>query len=91
LQSPRLALAIDALLRAYDHVLLNAGTASDLPAELLTAQARAVVVPDVSMAADARVRMCEQLRAVGFSAVTMLSEPPRAPDAIEPGARVVAA
>jgi succinoglycan biosynthesis transport protein ExoP len=91
LQSPRLALAIDALLRAYDHVLLNAGTASDLPAELLTAQARAVVVPDVSMAADARVQMCEQLREVGFSAVTMLSEPPRAPDAIEPGARVVAA
>ena len=46
LQSPRLTLAIDALLRVYDHVLLDAGTASDLPAELLTAQARAVVVPD---------------------------------------------
>ncbi|HEV7637074.1 MAG TPA: exopolysaccharide transport family protein, partial [Bradyrhizobium sp.] len=91
LQSPRLALAIDALLRVYDHVLLNAGTASDLPAELLTAQARAVVVPDVSMAADARARMCEQLRAVGFSAVTMLSEPSHAPDAVAPGPRVVAA
>ena len=50
LQSPRLALAIDALLRVYDHVLLDAGTASDLPAELLTSQARAVVVPDASMA-----------------------------------------
>ena len=46
LQSPRLTLAIDALLRVYDHVLLDAGTASDLPAELLTSQARAVVVPD---------------------------------------------
>ena len=46
LQSPRLALAIDALLRVYDHVLLNAGLASDLPAELLTAKARAIVVPD---------------------------------------------
>ena len=34
LQSPRLTLAIDALLRVYDHVLLDAGTASDLPAEL---------------------------------------------------------
>src|SRR5262245_31812665 len=32
LQSPRLALAIDALLRVYDHVLLDAGTASALPA-----------------------------------------------------------
>ena len=39
LQSPRLTLAIDALLRVYDHVVLDAGTASDLPAELLTAQA----------------------------------------------------
>ena len=36
LQSPRLTLAIDALLRVYDHVLLDAGSASDLPAELLT-------------------------------------------------------
>ena len=66
LQSPRLTLAIDALLRVYDHVLLDAGAASDLPAELLTAQARAVVVPDASMDADARTLMCEQLRAVGF-------------------------
>jgi succinoglycan biosynthesis transport protein ExoP len=91
LQSPRLTLAIDALLRVYDHVLLDAGTASDLPAELLTAQARAVVVPDASMAADARALMCEQLRAVGFTEVTMLSKAAQPSDAVEPGPRVVAA
>ena len=91
LQSPRLTLAIDALLRVYDHVVLDAGTASDLPAELLTAQARAVVVPDASMAPDARTLMCDQLRAVGFSEVTMLSKPMQASGAIEPGPRVVAA
>jgi succinoglycan biosynthesis transport protein ExoP len=91
LQSPRLTLAIDALLRVYDHVLLDAGTASDLPAELLTAQARAVVVPDASMASDARTLMCDQLRAVGFSEVTMLSGPSQPSDAVEPGPRVVAA
>jgi polysaccharide biosynthesis transport protein len=91
LQSPRLTLAIDALLRVYDHVLLDAGTASDLPAELLTAQARAVVVPDASMASDARALMCDQLRAVGFSEVTMLSGPSQPSDAVEPGPRVVAA
>jgi uncharacterized protein involved in exopolysaccharide biosynthesis/Mrp family chromosome partitioning ATPase len=91
LQSPRLTLAIDALLRVYDHVLLDAGTASDLPAELLTAGARAVVVPDASMAADARRVMCDQLRAVGFSEVTMLSKPAQPSDAVEPGPRVVAA
>ena len=77
LQSPRLTLAIDALLRVYDHVLLDAGAASDLPAELLTSQARAVVVPEASMAPDARALMCDQLRAVGFSEVTMLSKPCR--------------
>src|SRR3984957_4401404 len=51
LQSPRLMLAIDALLRVYDHVLLDAGSASDLPAEMLTVQARAGVVPAPSLAA----------------------------------------
>jgi uncharacterized protein involved in exopolysaccharide biosynthesis/Mrp family chromosome partitioning ATPase len=91
LQSPRLTLAIDALLRVYDHVLLDAGAASDLPAELLTAQARAVVVPDASMAADARTLMCDQLTAVGFSEVTMLSHPAQPSDAVETGPQVAAA
>ncbi|MCK1653560.1 lipopolysaccharide biosynthesis protein [Bradyrhizobium sp. 149] len=90
LQSPRVTLAVDALLRAYDHVLLDAGSASDLPAELLTANARAVVVPDASMAPDARALMCEQLRAVGFSEVTMLSKPVQPSDARD-APRVVAA
>ncbi|OSJ33232.1 GumC family protein [Bradyrhizobium japonicum] len=90
LQSPRVTLAIDALLRAYDHVLVDAGSASDLPAELLTAHARAVVVPDALMAPDARTLMCEQLKAVGFSEVTMLSRPVQPSDAAE-APRVVAA
>lgn len=90
LQSPRVTLAVDALLRAYDHVLLDAGSASDLPAELLTAHARAVVVPDASMAQEARTLMCEQLTAVGFSEVTMLSRPVQPSNAAETP-RVVAA
>ncbi|MGY4461058.1 GumC family protein [Bradyrhizobium sp. LB13.1] len=90
LQSPRVTLAVDALLRAYDHVLLDAGSASDLPAELLTANARAVVVPDASMAPDARALMCEQLSAVGFSEVTMLSKPVQPSNAVD-APRVVAA
>lgn len=91
LQSPRMTLAIDALLRVYDHVLLDAGSASDLPAELLTANARAVVVPEASMTKEARTLMCEQLKSVGFSEVTMLEEPPAAcTDANEAGPRVAA-
>ena len=75
LQSPRLTLAIDALLRVYDHVLLDASAASDLSAELLTARAWAVVVPDPSMTGDSRALTSQQLTAVGFSEVTMLSGP----------------
>ena len=90
LQSPRLTLAIDALLRVYDHVVLDAGTASDVPAELLTAQARAVVVPEASMAVDARQLMSEQLRAAGFSEVTMLSQSAEPLASVEPGPRAAA-
>ncbi|WP_315740188.1 MULTISPECIES: exopolysaccharide transport family protein [unclassified Bradyrhizobium] len=91
LQSPRLALAIDALLRVYDHVLLDAGNASDLPAELLTAGARAIVVPDPNMPAEARSQMSEQLREVGFGAVTMLKAPVGGANRNQPGPRGVAA
>ncbi len=91
LQSPRLTLAIDALLRVYDHVLLDAGSAVDLPAELLTARAQAVVVPDASMAQDARAVMVDQLRAVGFAEVTMLNKPCTPRHAVDRGPRAVAA
>ncbi|MGY4160045.1 succinoglycan biosynthesis transport protein ExoP [Bradyrhizobium sp. USDA 4461] len=91
LQSQRLVLAIDALLRVYDHVLLDAGSALDLPAELLTAKAQAVVVPDAAMTQDARRSMVDQLRAVGFSEVTMLSKPCAPSQAAAAGPRVVAA
>ncbi|WP_407152199.1 GumC family protein [Bradyrhizobium sp. ORS 86] len=91
LQSPRLSLAIDALVRVYDHVLLDAGSAVDLPAELLTARAQAVVVPDAGMAQDARKLMVDQLTAVGFSDVTMLSKPAAPSDIARPSPRVVAA
>ncbi len=91
LQSPRLTLAVDALLKVYDYVLLDAGSATDLPAGLLTSQARALVVPDAAMAAGARSTMCEQLRAIGFSDVTMLSKPVLPSDAVDRTLRVVAA
>src|SRR5882757_8043074 len=90
LQLPRLSLAIDALLQVYDHVLLDAGAASDLPAELLMAKARAVMVPEASMTQYARTLMQDQLKAVGFSEVTMLSRPVAPSNAVEPEPRVAA-
>jgi hypothetical protein len=91
LQSPRMTLAIDALRRVYDHVVLDAGTASDLPAELLSTDARAVVVTEPSLEAGARAQIAEKLKAVGFSDVAMLDKPAQPVDPIDAGARVDAA
>jgi Mrp family chromosome partitioning ATPase len=90
LQSPRLTLALDALLQAYDHVVLDAGAADDLPAALLTTGARAIVVPDDTMGTEARQAMSDQLQAVGFGEVTMLNQAVTA-DTGERGPRFVAA
>jgi Mrp family chromosome partitioning ATPase len=90
LQSPRLTLAIDALLRVYDHVLLDGGSAPDLAAELLRSQAHAILVPDAAMADDACVQMCDQLKAIGFSDVRMLSPQTPSPDAVDAGPLVAA-
>ena len=91
LLSPRLALALDALVRVYDHVLLHSGNAADLPAGLLTDQARAGLVQEVTMSIDARELMAEQLKAVGFADVKMLRSTPPANDPVGPGGRVFAA
>ncbi|HWW46246.1 MAG TPA: exopolysaccharide transport family protein [Xanthobacteraceae bacterium] len=72
LASPRLVIAMDALGRAYDHIILDAGRAADLPVGLLASQSRAVVIPDAALGDEARKEMQEQLLAVGFNAVTML-------------------
>lgn len=75
LQLPRLSLAVDALLRAYDHVVLDAGTASDLPSALIASQAHAVVIPDPKITPQARATMRDQLLASGFLGVTILTSP----------------
>ena len=69
----------------------DAGTAVDIPAEILTAKARAVVVPEASMPQDARSLMCDQLRQVGFAEVTMLSKPVQPSDRTDTAPKVVAA
>jgi hypothetical protein len=49
------------------------------------------MAPDASMIADARRSMSDQLKAVGFTEVTMLSKPAQPSDAAEPAPQVVAA
>lgn len=91
LQLPRINLAIDALSRAYDFVVLDAGTSTDLPASVIAAQAHAVIIPDPAITASARDVMKSQLLASGFVGVTILDTPLKAMDLGTPGERVAAA
>jgi uncharacterized protein involved in exopolysaccharide biosynthesis len=72
LHSPRVTMALAALLRAYDHVVLDAGTAADLPPALIASGAHAVILPSQDLSGAARSNMRDQLLASGFAAVTML-------------------
>lgn len=91
LQLPRINLAIDALSRAYDYVVLDAGTASDLPATVIATQAHAVIIPDPAITAAAREMMKTQLLESGFAGVTILTTSLNAMDLGAPGERVAAA
>ena len=91
LQLPRVNLAIDALSRAYDYVVLDAGTASDLPAAVIASQAHAVIIPDPAITAAARDTMRRQLLASGFDGVTILAQAPEAMTLGAPGERIAAA
>lgn len=91
LQLPRVNLAIDALLRAYDHVVLDAGTASDLPATLIASQAHAVIIPDPAITTDARDTMRKQLLASGFVDVTILKAAVQSADVAASSDRIAAA
>lgn len=91
LQFPRLGLAIDALMRAYDHVVLDTGTAADLPTTLITGNAHAVIIPDPAITLAARVKMREQLMDSGFEDATILSAAAPVEDIGPAGERIAAA
>ena len=91
LQLPRINLALNALSRSYDYVVLDAGTASDLPASIIAMEAHAVVIPDPAITPAARDVMKSQLLASGFTGVTILNKPPEAKDIVAPGDRIAAA
>jgi uncharacterized protein involved in exopolysaccharide biosynthesis len=91
LQLPRVNLAIDALLRAYDHVVLDAGTASDLPATLIASQAHAVIIPDPGITAQGRDTMRNQLLASGFVDVTILKSAVQSANVAASSDRIAAA
>jgi hypothetical protein len=91
LQFPRLGLAIDALTRAYDHVVLDAGTAVDLPTTLIAQNAHAVIIPDPAVTPAARATMRDQLIEAGFGDVTILNGAAQDPEIGAAGDRIAAA
>ena len=72
-------------------MVLDAGTATDLPANVIAAQAHAVIIPDPAITPAARDVMKGQLMTTGFSGVTILDTPLKAMDLGAPGERVAAA
>jgi polysaccharide biosynthesis transport protein len=88
--SQQLSIAIEALGRSYDHVVIDAGAAAEAPLELLAKLApRAVLVaPGLDNPEAALAR--EQLLQAGFANVSVLVNPSRGPDIGAAGAKAAA-
>lgn len=84
LQSPRLMMAVDALTRVYDHVVLDAGTLDDVPEALASANAQAVLVAGGTLDDRTRTIIQDELLSAGFRGVSILSEPATAAGEKEP-------
>jgi tyrosine-protein kinase Etk/Wzc len=70
LQSERLAIAIDALGRSYDHVVVDTGAMPELPTDRLARLASYAVVVTTGAAADVVQLARDELTASGFAGVT---------------------
>ena len=72
LASDRIGVALDALVRTYDHVLIDAGTAADpLPEPLLRGAPRAVLVV-AGVPHEAALAARDRLHVAGFAEVAMV-------------------
>ena len=90
LASQRLAIALDALARSYDYVVVDAGPLPNLSAERFAQLApRAVLVADENDA-PATVVARRRLQAAGFATVSVLAIVPRAPVSDAAGTRAAA-
>jgi Mrp family chromosome partitioning ATPase len=88
LQSPRIGMALDALTRVYDHVVMDVGALTGTPNFVFGLGAHAVVVADPALPQAAREMLHAQLKKAGFSGATILPAPN---GDISPDSRMVAA
>ena len=79
LASERLSVALDALGRTYDHVLIDAGAAADIGLAALARMGSCAVLVTGRAEAEALAAARERLGAAGFTTVTEFSG--MAPDA----------
>jgi exopolysaccharide transport family protein len=89
LSSDRLAIAVDALARTYDHVVIDAGALPQVAVERFVRLAPHAVLVATDMPDDAAQATRQRLMAAGFADVAMFVDKPPRPD--EVGARETAA
>ena len=90
LQSPRLMMTIDALMRVYEYVVLDAGSLDEIPEHLVATNAHAVLIA-TGLDAQTREVIRSELLGAGFRGVTMLDGPADPSELGRPGGRMAAA
>jgi polysaccharide biosynthesis transport protein len=90
LASQRLSITLEALARSYDYVLVDAGALPDIAAERFARLApRAVLVAD-DTDSPGTLAARRQLLTAGFTKISVLAKPSRAPAAVAAGTRAAA-
>jgi succinoglycan biosynthesis transport protein ExoP len=89
-QSPRVTMTVDALMRVYDHVVLDAGTLDEVPEQLVASNAHAVLIA-AGLDQQTRDVVRSELFVAGFRGVTMLDAAADPSQLGQPGGRMAAA
>jgi uncharacterized protein involved in exopolysaccharide biosynthesis/Mrp family chromosome partitioning ATPase len=90
LHSPRLSMTIDALMRVYDHVILDAGSLDGIPEQLVATNAHAVLIAE-GLDVQTRDVVARELIGAGFRGVTVLDAAADPSQLGPPGGRMAAA
>jgi succinoglycan biosynthesis transport protein ExoP len=91
MQSQRLAIAVEALARSYDHIVIDAGAMDDVPLDRLAGFApHAVLVAKAVHDSPTTTLAREQLLKAGFTEVSVLVEAPSGPEIGAAGSKAAA-
>jgi polysaccharide biosynthesis transport protein len=91
LLTPGMTMTIDALTRVYDYVILDAGALDDVPEQLVSTNAHAVLVTVAGLDNQTREVVRSELLGAGFRGVTMLDAAGDPSLLGRPGGRMAAA